>query len=556
MSLLRKLVQKKEDPLAHILDLSLPAPAVVQDHTFILEQWRQHILCVKNGEHPSLFSMYIHIPFCVSRCGFCLCNAQVMRDTKKISSYITYLIDMLDLYAPVFSEVKFKTLYIGGGSPSMLMPRELDRLLAVIGERYVFSKNSMRAIECNPADMTQEKINILKKHGLNYVSLGVQSLQEKVLRAAHRPFIPFKRLQSLVRALKEKKMTVNLDLIYGFPEETPEVFSDGLRRLMSLSPDKVSLYQLEVRPLNKTISRMSLQDSISRFGQEISGAVRAIARTCRYHAAVVGNDHILEKKGSIIVRAKKLWAELFGGTMKGSYTDMPLQPFSILGFGHTARSHIYARVRYQMRITARSVFKPFCRDISGNIIDLRYEMLRFIVYTFRHSDSLSRRAFEERFHMDILNVFPAQIKKMLKQGTVVLRGGQVIMREQDIEKRLAMLMELIDTDVMYAAVMQKLKITLTFPEGAVNGCTCAIEKIQKTQSYVHSYNGFGMYYMGIRKTPVFADRPDVFKERFYEIVDVVSALEKNKELVSTQEVINACDFLKKAEDHMKINITL
>jgi len=208
-----------------------------------------------------------------------------------------------------------------------------------------------------------------------------------------------------------------------------------------------------------------------------------------------------------------------------------------------------------MLIRGSSVFKASCRDISAYAIDLRYEMLRFLVYTFIDSNSLSRKTFIDRFHVDVLKVFPRQMKKMLRNGNLVLRGGRLFMRDTDISKRLGVLTEFIDTDVLYAAVMQRLKITVTCSAGTSDGRTCVIEKIQGAQPYVHVYNGFGMYYREERTVSVLADRQDIFKKSFYEIVDAVSALEAKKELVSASRIIGSSAFFKQ-NDHMELKVTL
>jgi len=209
---------------------------------------------VKGEWNSSEVSVYIHIPFCWSKCPYCD-FISVIYETELASAYIEALRRECEERIP--EGVVAKTLYIGGGTPTTLSERQLERLFSVLLSRISLTEDAEVSVECNPATVDRDKAELLRALGVNRISLGVQSLNDGRLR-----FLG--RLHDSETALKTYKTlkdtgfeNINIDIIYGLPEETKEEWMEDLKRVVSLSPEHISAYALtpeEGTPLHKSIT--------------------------------------------------------------------------------------------------------------------------------------------------------------------------------------------------------------------------------------------------------------------------------------------------------------
>lgn len=188
--------------------------------------------------------LYIHIPFCRSKCAYCDFYSSPRRaDTD---GYIDAVLREFDLRADEISE-RYTTLYIGGGTPSMLSPESLDRLLHGIGRRAGITGMEEVTIEANPEDITQNSLSLYASLGINRVSIGVQSFNDTSLSAigrSHSSQAAYKALD----ALASSGMNYNADLIYGQPGQSMEMWERDLEQMLHFSPPHLSAYLLSYEP--------------------------------------------------------------------------------------------------------------------------------------------------------------------------------------------------------------------------------------------------------------------------------------------------------------------
>ena len=182
---------------------------------------------------------YIHVPFCVHRCGYCDFTLVARRDDL-IEAYLEALeIDLKTLGEPRPVE----TLFFGGGTPTHLPPRELEKLLCLVRTWFPLEAGYEFSVEANPAGLTQEKIHILADAGVNRVSLGVQSFDENVLKFLERDHRRTEIFQA-VEGLQEWIPNISLDLIFGVPGQSLETWRTSLQEAISLEPMHLSTYGL------------------------------------------------------------------------------------------------------------------------------------------------------------------------------------------------------------------------------------------------------------------------------------------------------------------------
>ena len=188
--------------------------------------------------------LYLHIPFCKSKCAYCDFNSYACHDQAVILRYLTALNQEITLAGKRFAHAKIDTVYIGGGTPSALDERQITSVFESLENAFDLSCVKEFSIECNPESITDEKLAVYKQHGVNRVSIGVQSLSDDNLKAIGRLHTAKVALDK-IRLAKEYFDNMSCDLIVGLPFDT----EDGIREeVQTLCPlvDHISMYELSV----------------------------------------------------------------------------------------------------------------------------------------------------------------------------------------------------------------------------------------------------------------------------------------------------------------------
>lgn len=204
------------------------------------------------------YSLYIHIPFCLSKCTYCDFFSIECHNNPPVSdSYITALIKEVDYRLGKLNK-KCKSIYIGGGTPSLITEKQLDVLFQVLKNNLTFTDNYEFTLEMNPDDITKDKLDFLMDSPVTRISCGIQSLDDEVLKAVKRRAskAEVEKALSLLKTYWHK--TLSLDLISSLPYEKEEKFLENLKTICSYKPDHISLYALtleEETPLGKDVSK-------------------------------------------------------------------------------------------------------------------------------------------------------------------------------------------------------------------------------------------------------------------------------------------------------------
>jgi oxygen-independent coproporphyrinogen-3 oxidase len=182
---------------------------------------------------------YVHVPFCAHRCGYCNFTLVAGRDDL-IDRYLAAIereLSWLERPRPVL------TLFLGGGTPTHLPPRDLAKLLKTVLHWFPLEIGGEFSVEANPIDIDTERVAVLAEHRVNRVSLGAQSFHADKLRRLERDHTP-DQIAAAVAILRPKVTSISLDLIFGAPDETLADWSDDLTAALALKPDHVSTYGL------------------------------------------------------------------------------------------------------------------------------------------------------------------------------------------------------------------------------------------------------------------------------------------------------------------------
>ena len=208
------------------------------DYLQALEQRRDGV-----GAKAYPLSLYVHIPFCESLCYYCACNKIITKHHERGAEYLRYLEREVDLNIAHLGQGQVVSqLHLGGGSPTFLSDAELAQLMAMLRRNFQLAPGGEYSVEIDPRTVTRERLAHLAELGFNRLSFGVQDFEPAVQKAVHR-IQPAEQVFDLVAASRELGFeSVNVDLIYGLPMQTPETFERTLEKITQLRPDRIALY--------------------------------------------------------------------------------------------------------------------------------------------------------------------------------------------------------------------------------------------------------------------------------------------------------------------------
>ena len=200
---------------------------------------------VSHGE----ISLYIHIPFCIEKCAYCDFVSYKVTDAEKsnaVENYISALKTEIQLYSDLLKDSKIKTIFIGGGTPSSIKGSYILEIVNQIKAFNTLKDLEEFTIEINPGTLNEEKINAYLSAGINRISMGVQSAQDTLLKSIGR-IHTFNEFLTTYKGLRERGFdNINLDLMFGLPNQSIDDIKYTLKVISELQPDHISAYALKL----------------------------------------------------------------------------------------------------------------------------------------------------------------------------------------------------------------------------------------------------------------------------------------------------------------------
>ncbi len=201
--------------------------------------------------------LYIHIPFCKKKCLYC--DFFSVTHLSKIECFVQTLKTEIQLYKnKIFTGETIKSVYLGGGTPSLLSVEQIKDILQTIHENFSLSANIQISVEVNPESVTPEKLLIYRKAGINRITFGVQSFLDKELKILGRIHDVTESKQAILAAKQAGFENVGIDLIYAIPGQTQKDWKQSLEQAVNISPDHISMYGLtyeEATPLRHMLEQ-------------------------------------------------------------------------------------------------------------------------------------------------------------------------------------------------------------------------------------------------------------------------------------------------------------
>ena len=271
------------------------------DYLQALEQRRDGV-----GTKAYPLSLYVHIPFCESLCYYCACNKIITKHHERGAEYLRYLEREIDLNIAHLGQGQVVSqLHLGGGSPTFLSDAELTQLMTMLRRNFQFAPGGEYSVEIDPRTVTRDRLAHLAAQGFNRLSFGVQDFEPAVQKAVHR-IQPAEQVFDLAAAARELGFeSINADLIYGLPMQTPETFERTLEQITQLRPDRIALYAYAHLPERfkpqRRIHTQDLPPAASKLVM-LSSAMRVLTQAGYVY---VGMDHFALPNDALAVAKRQ-----------------------------------------------------------------------------------------------------------------------------------------------------------------------------------------------------------------------------------------------------------
>lgn len=291
---------------------------------------RDWIRAVPEGSEVSL---YIHIPFCKRLCWFCACRTQGTKTLRPVDIYVNVLLQEMARVAQLLPQnVRIARLHLGGGTPTILSPKTMTRLLAGVFNSFDRAEGFEFSVEIDPTEAAPELLQTLADHGMNRASIGVQDFDPKVQDAIGRAQT-YAQTFDCIQILRAVKVhSLNMDLLYGLPHQTAASLVDTLEQVLALQPDRLALYGYAHVPWMS--KRQVMIDGTALPSAETRFALTELAQKmlCLDGFTPIGIDHFARPGDSLALAARN------GGLRRNfqGYTDDRAEV--LIGLGASAIS--------------------------------------------------------------------------------------------------------------------------------------------------------------------------------------------------------------------------
>jgi len=286
---------------------------------------------------PLPLSVYVHIPFCESLCYYCACNKIITKHHERAAPYLRYLSREVDLHTQRLGVGQtISQLHLGGGSPTFLNDAELAELMAMLRRSFTLSPGGEYSIEVDPRTVDAGRLDVLAELGFNRLSFGVQDFDPAVQKAVHR-VQPAEQVFALVEAARARGFeSINVDLIYGLPRQSPESFDRTLAQVNALRPDRIALYAYAHLPERFKPQRRIATVELPSGASKVSMLSRSLEAFRKAGYVYVGMDHFALPDDALAVAKRQ-------GRLHRNFQGYSTQPdCDLIGLGVSAIGRIGA----------------------------------------------------------------------------------------------------------------------------------------------------------------------------------------------------------------------
>ena len=375
-------------------------------------------------------SLYLHIPFCVRKCLYCdFLSGPQSADVQE--QYVEALCREIQETSPEYREYQVVSVFIGGGTPSVLLPEQTIRIMETLKSCFTLTDTCEISMEMNPGTVTPEKMNAYRACGINRISIGLQSANDGELKALGRIHTCADFLKAYEMAVEAGFTNINVDLMSAIPEQTLKSYQETLQKVLALQPQPVhiSAYSLIVEEGTPFYEQeLNLPDEeTERRMYEITDD---ILRNAGYHRYEISN---YAKAGKECVHNKVYW-------QRGNYLGLGIGSASLIQnvrFHNVTDISSYVNLMLGENSIGNEIENAACLhiDMVENLKKLKEEvqelpieeqMEEFMFLGLRMMEGVSERSFFKNFGRRFEEVFPGVIEKHEKLGLLEVTGEEFV----------------------------------------------------------------------------------------------------------------------------------
>lgn len=407
--------------------------------------------------------LYVHLPFCEMRCGFCNLFTRANPPAAQVDTYLAQLTHEAAAVADALGDdARFARAAFGGGTPTYLEPAELDRVFDVLTSLGADLPTIGIAVETSPATATPDRMAVLKARGTTRVSIGVQSFLDTEARAAGRPQRRAE-VEAALTAIRDAAIPIlNIDLIYGIDGQTPETWRQSLDAALAWRPEELYLYPLYVRPLTGLGRRAVTRADWDT--QRLALYRQAVAQLTA--AGYEQQSMRMFRRGDLGSGGGVSGAEpqAPGGGVSGAEPQAPggdeysCQDDGAVGLGCGARSYtrdLHYSFDYAVSVSGvRAVLDDYLGRPAADFryaevgyrLDAAEQRRRWLLKSLLRVAGVDRAAYRERFGTDVCDDFP-ELRTLADDGLVTVAPTQLVLTAAGLERSDAIGPWLVSTSV-------------------------------------------------------------------------------------------------------------
>lgn len=359
--------------------------------------------------------LYIHIPFCVKKCDYCdFLSGPASEETKRL--YVKALIKEILSNRDLASEYLVKTIFIGGGTPSSVDGRFIGDILEAVREVFPVSEEAEISIEANPGTLNEDKLKEYKKAGINRISFGLQSVDDRELKLLGRihSYKEFEDNYLLARELGFQN--INVDLISALPGQTMEQWLCTLEKVILLKPEHISAYSLILEEGTPFFERYSEEDQDEDLDRRIYGKTREVLEKAGYYRYEISN---YARPGYACRHNSSYWT-------RTNYLGLGLGASSLF---HNIRFHNEENM--QLYIENSHNRKQIRKDIE--YLDKNKQMEEFMFLGLRMTEGIHKNKFKDLFGEDIENIYGDVLKQSFEEGLLMEEHNHIFLTEKGLD---------------------------------------------------------------------------------------------------------------------------
>lgn len=354
-------------------------------------------------------SLYMHLPFCESLCLFCACNVIIRKDKSGTPPYLDVLKKETAHIAQSVSRKRQVTqFHWGGGTPTYLSPEQIEDLFSFTKNLFTFAPDAEVGIEVDPRVTTGAHLSVLRKMGFNRLSMGVQDFKEEVQKAIHR-IQPYEQTRDLIQEARRLGFdSINVDLIYGLPYQTPESFAHTVDQIVSLSPDRIAMFSYAHVPwLKKQQGSFEghLPEGMQKFNIFRNGLLAFLEAGYVY----IGMDHFAKPNDELAIsqRNRTLHRNFQGYTTKAGADLYGMGVTAISGIQNTYAQNFRDLPAWEQSVQQRGVATMRGYRLSLDDIIRREVISRLLCHTVVVKSEIS-----DKFALDFDQYFQPELHKL------------------------------------------------------------------------------------------------------------------------------------------------